>query len=144
MDEVGPLSRHHQVTRAEAYIKPDKYFIDTVRSLLWDSSCPVANDFAGLQCHTAPFSWKVVFEYDHQLFELTMSACSLKEELEWRSRLTNRFGRDGVTAGEQAACASLSLEIRPMGAVFGKPGECNYRSLFRWTVFRSLKVLWSC
>jgi hypothetical protein len=83
----------------------------------------VANGFLGLQCHTASFSWKVVFEYDHQLFELTMSACSLKEELEWRSRLTDRFGRDSMGTGEQAACASLSLDVKPMGAVFGKPGE---------------------
>ena len=83
----------------------------------------ITNSSTGLQCHTAPFSWKIIFEYDHQLFELTMTACSLKEELEWRSRLMDRFGKDGLATGEHAACASLSLDIRPMGAVFGKPGN---------------------
>lgn len=83
----------------------------------------MANDSIGLQCHTAPFSWKIVFEYDHQLFELTMSACSLKEELEWRNRLSNSSGRDRLVAAEQAACTLLSLDIKPLGAVFGKPGE---------------------
>jgi hypothetical protein len=82
-----------------------------------------AHDSTGLQCHTAPFSWKIVFEYDHQLFELIMSACSLKEELEWRSHLTDRSSRDGLAIAEQVACASLSLDIKPLGVVFGKPGE---------------------
>lgn len=82
------------------------------------------NVFKGLQCHTAPFSWKVVFEYDHQLFELTMTACSPKEELEWRSRLMDRIVKECLVMGDQAAYASLSLNIRPMGVVFGKPGEC--------------------
>jgi hypothetical protein len=89
---------------------------------------PIANGTLGLQCHTAPFSWKIVFEYDHRLFELTMTACSLKEELEWRNRLTDRFSKDTIVTGEQAACTSLSLDIRPMGVIFGKPGEnSSYR-----------------
>jgi hypothetical protein len=52
-----------------------------------------------------------------------MTACSFKEELEWRSRLMDRFGKDGLATGEHVACASLSLNIRPMGVVFGKPGK---------------------
>lgn len=83
----------------------------------------ITNSSTGLQCHTTLFSWKIVFEYDHQLFELTMTACSFKEELEWRNRLMDRFGKDGLATGEHAACASLSLNIRPMGVVFGKPGK---------------------
>ncbi|KAK1986529.1 RhoGEF domain-containing protein [Colletotrichum cereale] len=43
----------------------------------------------GLQCHTAPFSWKLVFECNSQLYELLMTACSPKELEEWRSRLSN-------------------------------------------------------
>jgi hypothetical protein len=77
----------------------------------------------GLQCHTAPFSWKLVFEYDHQLFEITMSACSPKEELEWRSRLTDHSCRETLDPGEQALFTCLSLAIKPMGTVFGKPGQ---------------------
>jgi len=76
-----------------------------------------------LQCHTAPFSWKLVFEYDHQLFEVAMSACSPKEELEWRSRLADHSGKDTIDIGDQAMLTSLSLDIKPMGAVFGKPGK---------------------
>ncbi|PBP19580.1 hypothetical protein BUE80_DR009600 [Diplocarpon rosae] len=81
----------------------------------------------GLQCHTAPCSWKVVFECDHQLFEITMSACSPKEELEWRSRLADRSGRYNLDSGEQALYTSLSLAIKPMGTVFGKPGTIARR-----------------
>lgn len=52
-----------------------------------------------------------------------MSACSPKEELEWRSRLTDHSSRDGLDAVEQAILTSLSLAIKSMGVVFGKPGE---------------------
>lgn len=68
-----------------------------------------------------------MFEHDHQLFEITLSACSPKEELEWRSRLTDRSCNTTLDATEQAVFASLSLGIKPMGTVFGKPGE--YRDI---------------
>lgn len=86
---------------------------------------PEADSNVGLQCHTAPFSWKLVFECDHQLFEVTMSACSSKEELEWRSRLVDHSSRQSLDAGEQALYTSLSLAIKPMGTVFGKPGKTS-------------------
>jgi hypothetical protein len=90
------------------------------------ASMPVANCHPGLQCHTAPYSWKLVFEHDHQLFETTMTACSPKEELEWRSRLSDRSYRDISDAGEEALYTLLSLAIKPLGTVFGKPGtKCS-------------------
>jgi hypothetical protein len=52
-----------------------------------------------------------------------MSACSPKEELEWRNRLVDRSSRDAPGSGEQAILKSLSLAIKPLGIVFGKPGE---------------------
>jgi hypothetical protein len=58
-----------------------------------------------------------------------MSACSPKEELEWRSRLADRSCKDPLDAGEQALYTSLSLEIKAMGTVFGKPGECCFLGL---------------
>jgi hypothetical protein len=52
-----------------------------------------------------------------------MNACSPTEELEWRSRLADHSGRETLDAGEQALFTSLSLAIKPMGTVFGKPGQ---------------------
>ncbi|KAL7761413.1 hypothetical protein ACKLNR_007948 [Fusarium oxysporum f. sp. zingiberi] len=46
-----------------------------------------ADNGRGLQCHLAPFSWKLVFESDHQLYEVVMTACTSREENEWRTRL---------------------------------------------------------
>jgi hypothetical protein len=53
-----------------------------------------------------------------------MSACSTKEESEWRTRLTAQaFVNYSATAGEQASTTMLSLSnIKPLGTVFGKPG----------------------
>jgi hypothetical protein len=52
-----------------------------------------------------------------------MSACSPKEELEWRSRLTDHSCKDPVDAGEQAILTILALPVKSMGTVFGKPGK---------------------
>ncbi|RDW78177.1 Dbl-containing protein [Coleophoma crateriformis] len=81
----------------------------------------------GLQCHTAPFSWKIVFEIDHQLFELTLSACSSKEEAEWRGRLTEGGSKHNHDSGEQAVSEMLSLSVKSLGTVFGKPGTIARR-----------------
>ncbi|CZR50979.1 uncharacterized protein PAC_00854 [Phialocephala subalpina] len=97
----------------------------------------------GLQCHTAPFSWKLVFEHDHRLLEVTMSACSPKEDLEWRSRLADRSGKNLHNAGEQALFTTLSLAIKPLGSVFGKPGTIARRiSIHRATTVGPMSGLY--
>ncbi|TGO90356.1 hypothetical protein BPOR_0068g00230 [Botrytis porri] len=82
----------------------------------------------GLQCHTAPHSWKIVFEHISQLFEMIVSACSAKEELEWKSRLIDRSGKQCNSTVQQEMTASLSLDIKPMGTVYGKPGTVARRN----------------
>ncbi len=76
----------------------------------------------GLQCHTAPFSWKLVFECDHQLYEIIMTACTPKEEMEWRSRISRQATDDGQTQTDAVLFSSLSLNLKTLGAVFRKPG----------------------
>ncbi|KAM0563910.1 hypothetical protein ACHAPJ_000118 [Fusarium lateritium] len=83
----------------------------------------------GLQCHVAPFSWKLVFENDHQLYELVMTACTSKEEIEWRSRLNQPCGSE-LNVRATTLQIFLSLDIQSLGAVFGRPG----------TIARSLSV----
>ncbi|ETS87624.1 hypothetical protein PFICI_01452 [Pestalotiopsis fici W106-1] len=84
-----------------------------------------ADNGRGLQCHTAPFSWKLVFEIDHQLYEVIMTACTPREENEWRSRLA--CASEAQEAGEPLFCSSLSLNIKSLGTVFGKPGSVARR-----------------
>ncbi|KAG4029951.1 hypothetical protein MFRU_014g02420 [Monilinia fructicola] len=88
----------------------------------------------GLQCHTAPYSWKIVFENNSQLFEIIMSACSAKEELEWKSRLIDRSGKQCDITVQQEMIASLSLDIKPIITVYGKPrGIVRRASIHRAT-----------
>ncbi|OTB06666.1 hypothetical protein M426DRAFT_9444 [Hypoxylon sp. CI-4A] len=81
----------------------------------------------GLQCHTAPFSWKLVFECDHQLYEVIMTACSSKEELEWRTRLTRHDPVDSYELSEPVFYSSVFLNIKSLGTIFGKPGTVARR-----------------
>lgn len=80
-------------------------------------------DLPGLQCHTAPFSWKIVFECDHQLYELIMTACTVREEAEWRGYLTSSAKDEDE--GAMDAYTTLALDIKGFGSVFGKPGKCD-------------------
>jgi hypothetical protein len=84
-----------------------------------------------MQCHTAPYSWKLVFECDHQLFEIILCACSAKEDLEWRSRLNDRAGREHISGTDQAFFTSIVPNIRPLGTVFGRPGNMKFLIEFK-------------
>lgn len=53
---------------------------------------------------------------------MILSACTPKEELEWRSRLSERASRDGADGYEILLFRPLVLGMKPMGTVFGKPG----------------------
>lgn len=81
---------------------------------------------SGLQCHTCPFSWKLVFECDCQLYEIMLSACTIKEEDEWRSRL--EFGAVMLPPepGGSVLNSSVFLNVRSLGTVFGKQGEHDH------------------
>jgi hypothetical protein len=54
---------------------------------------------------------------------MAMSACSPKEELEWRSRIIDRSFKGNLSSGELALFTSLLLPAKAMGQVFGKPGS---------------------
>lgn len=87
-----------------------------------------ADNGRGLQCHTAPFSFKVVFEVDHQLYEIILTACSSKEETEWRNWLAGFIPSEMQDHHmEPQFCSSLSLNIKSLGTVFGKPGTIARR-----------------
>ncbi|KAH7492936.1 hypothetical protein FOMA001_g684 [Fusarium oxysporum f. sp. matthiolae] len=81
-----------------------------------------ADNGRGLQCHLAPFSWKLFFESDHQLYEVVMTACTSREENEWRTRLQQPLCQEpvGRSPGLQIF---LSLDIQSLGTVFGRPGS---------------------
>ncbi|KAF2735714.1 hypothetical protein EJ04DRAFT_599438 [Polyplosphaeria fusca] len=78
----------------------------------------------GIQCHTAPHSWKLVFEHGHRLHEIILSACSSLEEEIWKTELRGRivcethdFVEGQVTI--QDMFSSLALDIKSIGPVFG-------------------------
>jgi len=65
----------------------------------------------------------MVFICDHQLYEVILTACTPKEEMEWCSRLSS--GQDSIAGQDQeqtAAFSFLSLNLKSLGTVFRKPG----------------------
>jgi hypothetical protein len=80
---------------------------------------------AGLQCHSARHSWKIVFISNNQLYELMLTACSPKEELEWRSRLSKRSSAspsDDRDPAEMEGYTADSMNIKTLGTVYRKSG----------------------
>ncbi|KAI0890048.1 Dbl homology domain-containing protein [Annulohypoxylon maeteangense] len=81
----------------------------------------------GLQCHTAPFSWKLVFECDHQLYEIIMTACNAKEEEQWRHHILHYTPTEPYGLSEPIFYSSIFLNIKSLGTIFGKPGTIARR-----------------
>ncbi|KAI9824694.1 MAG: hypothetical protein M1826_007272 [Phylliscum demangeonii] len=86
----------------------------------------------GLQCHTALFTWKIVFESDYRLFEIMLSACSGREEDAWTSALLHRslaesHAGDDMPAKAPNLLSLLALDIKAIGLSFGQPGTLAQR-----------------
>lgn len=82
----------------------------------------------GLQCHTAPYSWKLVFEYSARMFEIIMTACSAAEAEVWRQHIGSRIENQIQAVAEGSANvfelhSPLVAEMRSVGKAFGKPGS---------------------
>lgn len=52
-----------------------------------------------------------------------MNACSPKEELEWRKHIQARVCKDYVESFDHATFSVLTLGVKSLGTVFGKPGR---------------------
>ena len=82
----------------------------------------------GLQCHTAPHSWKVVFEHAARMFEMILTACSAVEADVWRTHLNKHIAVQAQAAANGRAnplelSSPLTAEMRSVGKAFGKPGS---------------------
>ncbi|KAI1459067.1 Dbl homology domain-containing protein [Annulohypoxylon moriforme] len=94
---------------------------------LSDTKIESVDNGRGLQCHTAPFSWKLVFECDHQLYEIIMTACNAKEEEQWRSYILHYGSAEQYELSEPTFYSSIFLNIKSLGTIFGKPGTIARR-----------------
>lgn len=82
----------------------------------------------------------MVFECDCQLYEIMLTACTPKEEDEWRSRMELNSATTPQEQGAPAFGSSLYLNLKSLGTVFGKQGEHVVLSGVSHTDF--LKALW--
>ncbi|KAF2864824.1 hypothetical protein BDV95DRAFT_632651 [Massariosphaeria phaeospora] len=91
---------------------------------LANGSIEESDNGRGLQCHTAPHTWKLTFEHGHRLHEVILSACSSLEEEIWKKQLRERIvceTHDFVEGQStmQDMFSSLSLDMKSIGPVFG-------------------------
>lgn len=64
-----------------------------------------------------------MFECDCQLYEIMLTACTPKEEDEWRSRMELGSATTTLEPDSPALNSLLYLNLRSLGTVFGKQGE---------------------
>lgn len=81
----------------------------------------------GLQCYTALYAWKVAFENEQQLHEMILCACSPQEEQQWKIGLLDCANKEDQRQREDQAISPplysvLTLDMKPLGQVFGLPG----------------------
>lgn len=93
---------------------------------IWQGSLVLGMQLSqiGVQCYTASHTWKFVFEHNHRLHEIILSACSSQEENVWKTQLRERTvceTHDFVEGQStlQEMFSFLSLDIKSLGPVFG-------------------------
>jgi hypothetical protein len=91
---------------------------------LANASIEESDNGRGIQCHTAPHTWKFVFEHGHRLHELIFSACTSQEEDVWKKQLRERivYETHDFVEGQstmQDMYTSLSLGLKSLGPIFG-------------------------
>jgi hypothetical protein len=91
---------------------------------LANASIEDADNGRGIQCHTAPHTWKLVFEHGHRLHEIIFSACSSTEEEAWKNQLRERivYETHDFVEGQstmQDMLTSVTLDLKSLGPVFG-------------------------
>ncbi|KAI4803463.1 hypothetical protein E4T45_11094, partial [Aureobasidium sp. EXF-8846] len=96
-----------------------------VGTSLASTSIEESDNGKGLQCHTAPFTWKIVFESAGKMYELIMGACSEVEESVWRDRLAGRIAVEAqhVAEGHSSPIdlqSPLTRELRSFGKAYSK------------------------
>ncbi|KAK4555764.1 hypothetical protein LTR86_006984 [Recurvomyces mirabilis] len=82
----------------------------------------------GLQCHTAPHSWKLVYEHQTRMYELIFTACSGTEARVWRERITQCAMLQAKAAAESnrgsfELFSPLADDMRTIGKAMGKAGS---------------------
>lgn len=95
----------------------------------------------GLQCHTAPHSWKVVFEHGAKMYEIILTACSAVEADVWRTAIGSSIETSSRAVAEGRANvlelqSPLTTAMKSVGKAFGKPGSF----VRRMSVHRSATV----
>ncbi|OQO11938.1 hypothetical protein B0A48_03665 [Cryoendolithus antarcticus] len=81
----------------------------------------------GLQCYTAPHTWKLVFEHGARVYEIILTACSAIEALVWRDQLELRTQSQSLAVAQGKSNvfelhSPLVNDLRSIGKAFGKPG----------------------
>lgn len=101
-------------------------------------SFSITNSMAtGLTCHSSFFSWKIIFEAGHRIYEVLVSACSAKEEAVWRKQILERASAESRDYHEYSSTnldlfASMNSDVKPIGTIFGRPGTLSrHQSLHR-------------
>ena len=87
-----------------------------------------ADNGKGLQCHTAPHSWKIVFEHSARMYEIIATACSAVESQVWRERLALNIETQTLAVAHGVRNifelhSPLTSDMRSIGKAFGKPGS---------------------
>jgi len=85
-----------------------------------------------LNCYSALFSWKIIFEAGHQIYEVLLSACSATEEEVWRSKVAECIAEESKDYDEYSSTRLNIIpvvisDISSLGHVFGRPGTLARR-----------------
>ncbi|GAM87378.1 hypothetical protein ANO11243_054020 [Dothideomycetidae sp. 11243] len=92
-----------------------------------------ADNGKALQCHTTPYTWKILFESEGAMFEILCVACSAVEAESWRQRITGRMAVEGHHVQEGSITpveisSPLTQDMRSVGKAYGRNAHFRRRA----------------
>ncbi|KAK1073455.1 hypothetical protein LTR74_001864 [Friedmanniomyces endolithicus] len=95
---------------------------------LANSTIAEADNGKGIQCHTAPHSWKMVYEHHTKMYEIMFTACSAVEADAWRQRILACAAQQATAAldrtrGVFELHSPLVEDMKTVGKALGNAGS---------------------
>ncbi|KAK1072234.1 hypothetical protein LTR74_002808 [Friedmanniomyces endolithicus] len=95
---------------------------------LANSTIAEADNGKGIQCHTAPHSWKMVYEHHNKMYEIMFTACSAVEADTWRQRILACAAQQATAAldrtrGVFELYSPLVEDMKTVGKALGNAGS---------------------
>ena len=138
---LASANKHNSRLRLVASIALRNTIVESADSgrgkMIENVHCGAIDPKTGIQCHNAPYTWKLSFEHDRNIYGILMTACSAAEEDAWKGNMRTRIREESRDSSAEwwpldGALNVLNMNFKTVAPIFDQRGESsNEKSIQR-------------